>query len=35
MGGDARDAIHLEPPLYWISLLADQACKKDISSALK
>lgn len=34
-GGNARDAIHLEPPLYWISLLADQACKKDISSALK
>ena len=33
--GNARDAIHLEPPLYWISLLTDQACKKDISSGTK
>lgn len=32
---NARDAIHLEPPLYWISPEADQACKKDISLALK
>lgn len=34
-GANARDAIHLEPPLYWISLQADQACKEDISLALK
>lgn len=34
-GVNARDAIHLEPPLYWISPQADQACKKDISLALK
>lgn len=34
-GGRGVDAIHLEPPLYWISPRADQACKKDISLALK
>lgn len=33
--GNAQDAIHLEPQLYWISPLVDQACKEDISPCTK